>query len=463
MGIFVYNPFVMKKGEKFNVKIEKLIAGGSGLCRINNFPVFVEESCPGDIVTVEIEKVLKSYAYGKIKEIIEPSDTRVKPFCPLHSVCGGCGLQHIKYEVQLEQKRNIVFETLKKITGEEYEINPVLSPENNKNYRHKIQYPVYEKSSGRIVAGYFKKNSHDIVNIKYCPVQPDFINDISEKIKSFSEDLKISGYNEKTGKGLLRHFIFRVSKTYSDTLVILVINDNKINEKIQKLCEKIYTLPKITGVCVNFNTKKTNVITGNITKCVCGKDFYEEEINGIKYNVSAGSFFQVNPYSASILFNEAKKMIEENIKNPSILDAYSGVSAFGLQMKNIAKEIICVEECESSFKDAQINKDLNKAENLQNINGKASEIFENFAREQRKFDVVLLDPPRKGCGYEALQHINNIAGNIIIYVSCNPSSLGSDINILKTFGFNVEKIQPVDMFCHTPHVENVVLLKRKGY
>lgn len=441
------------------LKIEKLIYSGKGLAREGNYPIFAEDACPADEVKIEIFKRNKSYGLGKITEIITPSPHRIKPFCPMHNVCGGCGLQYVSYEEQLAQKQNIVKETVSKVLGKEIPVLPVKHADNDKNYRCKVQYPVSQtKVSKKILAGYFKKNSHETVNIKYCPVQPEILDRITEFIRQTATELKISGYDEKNHNGLLRHIIYRYSAFNGEILIVLVVNSQNIDKKLKPLAEKLTVFKEITGIAINFNTKKTNVITGEKTSLLLGKDFITEKIGDVKYKISATSFFQVNPYAAKIMFDTAKEMIEKNSETPSILDAYSGVSAFGLQMKDIAKEIICVEENTSSTNDALENVKMNNAKNVKVINSDASKTFEQFVKEQKTFDVVLLDPPRKGCSTDSIEYASKLSKKIIVYVSCNPASLARDLKHLEEKGFEAKYIQPVDMFCHTPHIESVVLL-----
>jgi len=448
-------------GEKYTLKAEKLINGGMAIARAENFPVFIEKACPDDLLEIMITKVNKSYAFGQILKIIKPSEHRIKPVCYLHNVCGGCGLQHIEYHEQLRQKQNIVRETIKKITGEDIDVYPVKYPENIFHYRHKVQYPVSQtKVSKRIIAGYFKKGTHEAINIKCCPVQPEITDEITEFIREKAVELNISGYNEKKHKGLLRHINFRISAYSGEVLLTFVLNTENVPQNVRELSQLLYKKYKIKGITANFNTQKTNVITGNINETIIGNDSVTEVINGIKYNISGSSFFQINPESAEIIFNTAKEMIKQNVGNPDILDAYSGVSAFGLQMHDIANEILCVEENLSATNDAKKNIELNNVKNCRVINGKAFEIFEKLTKENKKFDVVLLDPPRKGCGKEALDRVINLTKKCIVYVSCNPSSLASDIKYLHENSFRTKYIQPVDMFCHTPHIECVTLIER---
>lgn len=445
--------------EIFTAKIEKLLYGGKSLAKIDGFPVFVEGGCPDDIAEIKVLKRNKSYAIGEIESVKIESIHRVKSFCPMHNVCGSCGLQHISYDEQLRQKRLIVQETISKIYGENIDVLPVKFPKNNKNYRHKVQYPISQtKVSKRIIAGYYKKNSHEAINIKYCPVQPEILDKLTEFIRTAASEFNITGYDEKHHSGLLRHIIYRISDFTGKILITLVLNSEKIDKNINKFADKLMKFENVSGVVANFNTTKTNVITGKRFVCIKGDDFIIEKIGDVQYKVSSGSFFQVNPQTAEIIFNTAKEMIKSNIENPSILDAYSGVSAFGLQMKDIAKEIICVEECKSSTDDANYNVKLNNAENVTVINDDASKTFEKFVKDGKKFDVVLLDPPRKGCSVESLDYASKLSSKLIVYVSCNPSTLAKDMKYLKEKGFEPKYVQPADMFCHTPHIESVALL-----
>jgi 23S rRNA (uracil1939-C5)-methyltransferase len=448
--------------EKYNLKIEKLINGGQSISQKDNYPIFTEGGCPDDYAEIEIVKRNKTYGIGKILNIIEPSQHRIKPFCPMHNVCGGCGLQYIEYVEQLNQKKNIVKETIKKIYGEDIPIRDVKHSNSNRNYRCKIQYPVTQtKVSKRLIIGYFKKNTHENINIKYCPVQPPIIDEITDFIRNFAKELNISGYNEKEHSGELRHIIYRYSNFYKTILITLVVNNFKVSDGIKKLAERLKENPYVIGVCINHNTQKTNVITKGESKAIIGDNFIYENINDIQYKISADSFFQVNPTGAKIIFDTALEMISNNVKNPTILDAYSGVSAFGLQMSKIAQKVTCVEENTSSTNDANCNISLNNLKNIEVINDDASKTFEKFVKQNKKFDVVLLDPPRKGCTEDSLKYASKLSNNLIIYVSCNPTTLARDLKYLRERSFRPIFIQPVDMFCHTSHIENVVLIEKE--
>lgn len=448
----------MNINEVYKVEIEKIASDGKGLAKINGKVVFVENSCPNDKLKIKITKINKNYMTGTIEEIIEPSVHRIKPFCPMQKICGACQLQFIDYDYQLELKRQIVTDTMHKIAGIDIAIpNTIASPQ-IKNYRHKIQYPVTQtKNSKRIIAGYYKSSSHDILNIKYCPIQPEICDEIFEFIRKNASEYSITGYNEKDNCGDLRHVVIRHSDKNNNCLVALVINNDKISDNLSKFCKKLYNaFDQIVGVCINFNTKRTNVILGNDTKLLYGNEYIEEEICSKTFQITTETFFQINTKSAQNIFNYIKQFIINSYKSPDILDAYAGISAIGICLSDIANNIVTIEENTKSVELALKTAKLNKINNIEINGGDAGEYFQN---EKRKFDVIILDPPRKGCSTESLNNALKLCKGHIIYVSCNVATLARDLKYLRNKGCKIESIQPFDMFCHTYHIENVAIIK----
>ena len=441
---------------------QKLVYEGAALAKPDGYPVFIDGACPGDKLKIKITKANKNFANAVIEEIIEPSPHRVKPFCPMHNVCGGCGWQHIDYDFQLEQKRNIVEETVKKITGEDIEVKPVVASPQTKAFRSKVQYPVSQtKVSKRLLVGYYKKGSHELVNIKFCPIQPKIIDKITDFIRQNAQELGISGYSEKLHKGNLKHIVYRYSRSENNLIVIFVVNDTQLRDKFKKLSKKLTDeFAHIKGCLINYNPEKTNLIMSNDTRKITGENFITEKIGDKIFKISANSFFQVNIGSAENIFNIVKDIIKNNYKDCRILDAYSGVSSFGIWLSDAAKEVVSVEEAQSATKDAAENVKLNNVTNLTALNGDAKKIFEELIAQGQKFDVTVLDPPRKGCEKESLDYAVKLTEKAIIYVSCNPSTLARDLKYLHENGFQTQYIQPVDMFCHSYHIESVALLKR---
>ena len=448
----------MKINDEYIVKIEKITNLGFGLAKIDGFVVFVKDACPEDTAKIKITKVNKNFANGEIVELIEPSKHRVKPFCPMKKVCGACQLQFVDYDYQLELKQQIVQDAMKTIGNLDIEIpKPIPSPE-IKNYRHKIQYPVTEtKNSKRILAGYYKPGTHEIVNIKYCPIQPEICDRIIEFIREKAFDYGISGFNEKKHSGDLRHIVIRSSLATGKNLVILVVNATKTFDRLNDFAKCIFEeFYEVAGVCVNFNSKKTNVILGNKTECLAGKDFVKERILDKTFRIGPNTFFQVNPKSAENIFRYVKEYIQNNFENPIILDAYAGITSFGICISDICKKVVSVEENKEATELARETAKVNNIENVEIHNQDAAKFFE---KEKRKFDAIILDPPRKGCTKESLDEACRLSKGKIIYVSCNPATLARDLKYLKEEkGATIESIQPFDMFCHTYHIENVAII-----
>lgn len=448
------------------VEIKSLVYGGAGVGHLENGKtVFVDDVVDGDVVEAEIYSDKKYFAFAASKNILVSSSYRVTPLCKMAKVCGGCQWQHVEYEHQLDVKTQIVKDTLEKFLKKEVEVSRTIASPDNMQYRCKVQMPVSQTTnSKRILAGYFKKNSHELVNIKYCPIQPDIVGEICEYLKESFQRKNIRAYDEKTQKGLIRHFVFRYSSTNHKILLIFVVNSNSIAPDLKIISDDVIRqYPQISGVCVNFNKKNSNVIMGDRFELLAGENFIEEILEGRTYHISNGSFFQVNPKSAINIFKTAEDMLKSqfNGKIPSLLDAYSGVGSFSIWMKDITEKIISVEDYPQAVSDAKINLEKNKAENISLFEGDAQEVLDNFVKEGKLFDAVIIDPPRKGCSEKAIDAVAKLSRDSIIYVSCNPSTLGRDLKKLEEYGFLIKRVQPVDMFCHTYHVETVVLLKKQ--
>lgn len=484
----------MNISDEHIVKIEKFSNNGYGIAKIDGQVVFVENACPEDEVKIRITKVNKNYASAKITEIKTPSQYRVKPFCPMQKVCGACQMQFIDYDYQLKLKKQIVEDAMRTIGHIETPVNDVIASPQIQNYRQKIQYPVSQtKNSNRIIAGYYKPQSHEIVNIKYCPIQPETCDKIIEFIRENAPKYGISGFNEKKHTGDLRHVVIRCSADNGKCLVTLVVNatksaptlphrrGNKLQDKLNNFAKAIFeNFEQVTGVCVNFNSKKTNVILGQNTECICGNDFVEEKIIDKIFKIGADTFFQINPKSAENIFKYVKKEISK-IENPTVLDAYAGIATFGIVVSDVAEKVVSVEENKASIEKA---KEVLKANNINNIELFAQDTTKYLESVKRKFDITILDPPRKGCTKEALDEVlkhmrirhseaineENLRSaqndktakkshsSKIIYVSCNPATLARDLKYLTEHGAKIESIQPFDMFCHTYHIETVAII-----
>ena len=448
----------MNIGEIYDVVVEKLTSSGQGLAKINQVVIFIDNACPGDKLRVKISKINKNFLIGTIVEILEPSKFRLKPFCPIQKVCGACQIQFINYDYQLELKREIVKDAISKIGHINIDIQKTIPSPQIQNYRHKIQYAISQtKNSKRILAGYYKPSTHEIVNIKYCPIQPKLCDDIIDFIRLVASKYNIEGYDEKTHSNLLRHVLIRYSNKNNKCLVCLVLNSTHISNNVIEFSHLLFnSFKNITGVCVNLNSKLTNVILGKETKCIVGDEYVEEEICSKTFLIGADTFFQINPLSAQNIFNYVKDFINNTYTKPTILDAYAGISAIGICLSGLAKQVVSIEENLKSVDLACKTAKLNNIENIEINGGDAAKFFKN---EKRLFDIIVLDPPRKGCSIDSLNYSLKLCKGHIIYISCNPATLARDLAILKEKGCKIESIQPFDMFCHTYHIENVAIIK----
>ena len=445
----------MNINDEFEVKIETMSSLGLGIAKLDGQVVFVNNACPDDTAIIKITKINKNFLNADIVKIIKPSKHRTEKICPLQKVCGACQLGFIDYDYQLEIKHNIVKDAIKKIAHLDTSVNyPIASPK-TLHYRQKIQYPISQtQNSKRLIAGYYKPHTHDIVNIKYCPVHPEICDKIFEYIREKGNIYNISGYVEKTNKGCLKHVVIRSSEYSKKLLVTFVVN--KIENNLKNLALDLYNnFDEISGVCINYNPKKTNVILSDNSECIAGQDYIEEKILDKIFKIGVNTFFQVHPSSAENIFKYVKDEVSK-FEKPVVLDAYAGIAAFGAVVSDAAKSVVSVEENPKSIELAQ---DVLKMNNINNIELYANDTLKYLKSVKRKFNISIIDPPRKGCEKEALDEILKHTKDEIIYISCNPATLARDLNYLKEKGCTVLSIQPFDMFCHTYHVETAAVIK----
>ncbi len=454
----------MKINDELIVKIEKISNLGLGIARVDGQIIFVENACPEDELKVKIKKVNKNYANAEIIEIINPSKYRVTPFCPMQKVCGACQLQFIDYDYQLQIKTDIVKDALHSIAGLNLEVPKTIASPLTKEYRCKVQYPIGQtKVSKKILAGYYKQKTHEIVNIKYCPIQPQICDKIIDFVREKSFELGITGYKEQKHVGDLRHVVIRHSEATNKNLVILVINAKKSFKKIENLANEIYSnFKEVSGVCLNFNPNKSNLILTDKSELIVGKDFIKERIIDKTFKIGANSFFQINPKSAENIFAYVKEYIKNNFETPAVFDAYAGITTFGITISDICKKVVSVEECKEAVQLADEVIKNNDITNVELHNMDAEKFFEKeLNSKNRKFNITILDPPRKGSTEKTLENILKLTSDKIIYVSCNPATLARDLKFLITKGAKIDSIQPFDMFCHTYHVETVAIIDVK--
>ncbi len=444
----------MSKLKDIEIEITGITSEGSGVGRHNGVAVFAESTAKGDLALVRPEKINKNYIYAKPIKIIKPSSDRITPECNCFGICGGCVFGHINYEAECEIKSGFVHDAFKRIGGIDVCLSPIIAGE-SKFYRNKAQYPV--NCDGK--AGFFAKRSHKIIPCDECLLQPKEFTLIKKAVELFIKQYAISVYNEKTGKGLVRHLYIR-SSSLDEIMVVLVINGENLPHA-NALWDILSSAlgDKLKSLMININRKKTNVILGDECKVLFGDGYITDELCGVKLRVSPLSFSQVNHDMAEKLYMKASEYAKPEGK--TIIDLYCGTGAIGLSIADKAKSVIGVEIVPQAVEDAEYNAELNGIKNTRFICADAATAAAQLRDEGVAADVVIVDPPRKGCDRELLQIISeDFAPERIVYVSCDPATLARDCRILDPLGYRVEKATPVDLFPRTAHVECVASLVR---
>ncbi|MDF2988892.1 MAG: methyltransferase, TrmA family [Eubacterium sp.] len=449
------------QNKNYQLEITGLTHEGQGVGKIEGFVVFVDSALPGETVTVKIIKETKSYAVGKLLKVIMPSHKRVNPFCPVFESCGGCAVQHMTYEAQLEFKKDTVLQNLKRIGGlENVKVHDTIGMSSPFNYRNKVQYPVGIENN-EVKIGFYENRSHNIIDSSKCDIQPEESNIIRELVREFCNKNNISIYNEKTGKGLLRHVMIRKGFKTDELMVVLAVNGQKLpqaDKLVQQLTDRY---KNIKSIVLNVNTRNTNIILGDKNICLYGQDFISDYIGKYKFNISPLSFFQVNPIQTEILYGKALEYAQLT-GHENVFDLYCGIGTISLFLSERAKKVIGVEVVPDAIADARKNAALNNVTNTQFIVGEAEIVIPKLYFEGTRADVVVVDPPRKGCDEALLNTLVDMQPQRIVYVSCNPSTLARDLKFLSGNGFEVKEVQPVDMFPWTGHVEAIILMTRCG-
>ncbi|MBQ3452040.1 MAG: 23S rRNA (uracil(1939)-C(5))-methyltransferase RlmD [Selenomonadaceae bacterium] len=450
------------------IKIHGLGSSGEGVGKLDNLAVFVEGALPGEEVLIEIETRKKNYAVGRLVEVVKNSPERVEPFCPLYKNCGGCQLQHMSYAAQLKWKRQQVVDAVErigKLGG--IKIFETLGMENPLRYRNKMQFPVgkamrnaqcvVRNDSGRgkdeLVIGCYARGSHKIIDTTSCLIQNAGNDKILAAVRAVAKKFNLQPYDEDTHKGFLRHVMSRVGCNGELMIVLVTATKNFPNEKnfVRALLKEI---PNVTSIQQNVQTFRNNVILGRDTKILYGKPTIHDKIGGLSFNISARSFFQVNTAQAEVLYKTAQDFAELR-GNETIIDAYCGTGTISLFMAKKARKVVGVEVVSSAVADAKKNSRENNIRNAEFIVGDALNVLPKIFDAGVYAEVVIVDPPRAGCDRKVLETFAAMKPEKIIYVSCNPATLARDLKILDELGYRTKKIQPVDMFPFTSHVESV--------
>ena len=431
---------------------------GEGIAKIDNkYPI------KGEKVKVRIVKVNKNFAYGKLMEVLEASEERVNPPCAIYKRCGGCKLQHASYKAQLDFKWDRVKDCVSKIGKLDPSIVKYpLGMEEPWRYRNKVQLPI-GLINGEVKIGFFAPRSHDIIDMESCLIQDEIGDKVVKLTREWIEKFNIRPYNvdgEYDEKGIVRHIMIRRGFTTNEVMIVLVTNEEKLPHKEEFVDLMVKNIPGIKSVIQNINSKKTNVILGLESKTLWGEDTISDYIGDFRFNISPLSFFQVNPIQTEVLYGKALEYANLT-GNEEVFDAYCGTGTITLFLSQKAKKVYGVEIIPQAIDNAWINAKENKVENVEFFVGESEVVIPDLINKGVKADVVVVDPPRKGCDKKLLDAITNIDAKKIVYVSCDPSTLGRDLKVLEENGYKTLEVQPVDMFPNTAHIENVALLIKK--
>lgn len=437
---------------------------GEGIAKIDNkYPIFIEGALKGEKVKVRIVKVNKNFAYGKLMEVLEASEERVNPPCAIYKRCGGCKLQHASYKAQLDFKWDRVKDCVSKIGKLDPSIVKYpLGMEEPWRYRNKVQLPI-GLINGEVKIGFFAPRSHDIIDMESCLIQDEIGDKVVKLTREWIEKFNIRPYNvdgEYDEKGIVRHIMIRRGFTTNEVMVVLVTNGETLPHKEEFVDLMVKNIPGIKSVIQNINSKKTNVILGLESKTLWGEDTISDYIGDFRFNISPLSFFQVNPIQTEVLYGKALEYANLT-GNEEVFDAYCGTGTITLFLSQKAKKVYGVEIIPQAIDNAWINAKENKVENVEFFVGESEVVIPDLINKGVKADVVVVDPPRKGCDKKLLDAITNINAKKIVYVSCDPSTLGRDLKVLEENGYKTLEVQPVDMFPNTSHVENVAKLIKK--
>lgn len=457
----------MKKNEEYQIRIDDMGVNGEGIGKVDGITLFVKDALIGDVARVKIMKMKKQYGFARLMEVIESSPWRVEPKCQFHRQCGGCQIQALDYKKQLEFKQNKVLGNLQRIGGfTEIPMEPIVGMEEPWHYRNKAQFPVGKDKDGNLITGFYAGRTHQIIPNRDCALGVSVNQEILDIVLGTMQEEGVEPYDEETGKGLVRHILIRYGFTTKEIMVCLVINGDTLKSS-QKFVDKLVQIPGMTSISLCVNKKQTNVIMGDTIKVLWGQGYITDYIGTIKYQISPLSFYQVNPVQTEKLYGLALEYAHLT-GNETVWDLYCGIGTISLFLAQKAKQVYGVEIVPQAIEDAKNNAKINDIKNAEFYVGKAEEIlpdyYETYAKthdgQSAHADVIVVDPPRKGCDAVLLETILKMQPDRIVYVSCDSATLARDLKILCEKDYELVKVRPVDQFSHTGHVEVVCSLHR---
>ena len=444
--------------EKYEILINNVSHQGEGIGRVENFAVFVPGAIKGEKIEVKITEIRKNFARGELEKIILPSLNRVKPPCPVFNLCGGCHLQHINYKKQLEMKKEIVENVLSRIGNQNIDVMPIIGMEIPWRYRNKGHFHLARENEN-ITLGFYQSKSHDLVPVSRCLLFSQNINSLIKYLEKELTRQKITIYNHKTDKGNFRGIVLRESKYTGEIMIIFITREERWYLDENFLNNLIIAFPQVVSLCQNINKNPKMALFGKDFRILKGKTFIEDHIDSFKFKISPSYFFQVNVLQTEILY---KKILEyANLSGKeTVIDSYSGTGTISIYLAGKAKKVYGLELQKGAVRDAWANGELNNLSNLKFFSGKAESWLYKWVQRGEKVEVIIIDPPRRGCSREVLKNIIKIKPEQILYVSCDMPTLARDIKYITQNGYNIEEVQPIDMFPHTSHIECLVHLTR---
>lgn len=480
-------------GQQYEAEIIGISHDGEGVGRVNGFTLFVAGALPGERALVRVEHLKKQYGYAALVEVLEVSPDRVKPDCGIYEECGGCQLQHLSYEAQLRVKRQQVVDNLQRIgklqvageprigradesakgtteqttaafrevSDQGIVVHPTLGMTDPWRYRNKAQVPFGEEQGG-LIGGFYAQGSHRIINMDECLIQHESNDEVVARVKEIGARLGIRAYNEERNDGLLRHVVVKVGFRTGEIMVVLVTNGTEIPRVAEWVAGIRAALPGVKSICHNINVKQTNVIFGDETRVLWGSEVIYDYIGDVKFAISARSFYQVNPVQTEVLYGKALEYAALT-GGETVVDAYCGIGTISLFLAQKAGQVYGVEIVEEAIADARKNAELNGMTNVHFEAGPAEVVLPEWTRQGVRPDVIVVDPPRKGCDPALLATILELQPRRVVYVSCSASTLARDLRVLVDGGYGVAEVTPVDMFPWTTHIESVCSLIYKGF